>query len=273
MTPPITRPSRVVLLGHPIDHSRSPIFQNAALRAAGIPLQYEALDVAPETLTTTLHELKAQGVAGNVTIPHKQAVAQACDRTTPIAARTGAVNTFWVDGGLLWGDNTDVAGFDAAAVALGTRRQQARLLCIGAGGAAAAVCGAASQWPGARVILRARSQQRATRLAARFPGTVELAPDGVAAFAAVTLVVNATPLGLHGEVMPCDVGEIPRDADVMDLVYRRDATPWVRVARAAGHRAVDGREMLLHQGALAFERWFGIAPDLGVMRQALEAAE
>jgi shikimate dehydrogenase len=267
------RPARVVLLGHPVAHSRSFVFQNAALRAAHLPLEYGTLDVPPESLPDVLHDLKTEGAAGNVTIPHKEAVAEACDRLTPIARRVGAVNTFWVEDGLLWGDNTDVAGFDAAAIALGARRKDATVLCLGAGGAAAAVCGAVEGWPGASVRVRTRSHERAERLVARFPEIATRAADGPDAVAGVTLVVNATPIGMRDELTPCPIAEIPRDADVMDLVYRAGDTPWVRAARAAGHRALGGREMLLHQGALSFERWFGITPDLQVMRQALEGAE
>jgi shikimate dehydrogenase len=262
-----------VLLGHPIAHSRSPVFQNAALQAAHIPLQYGMRDVLPEDLPAVLRELKAEGVAGNVTIPHKEAVAEVCDRLTPIAERVGAVNTFWVEDELLWGDNTDVAGFDAAIVALGTSRKDASVVCFGAGGAAAAVCGAVEHWPGASVRLYSRSRERAERLVARFPGVASIASSGSGAFTGATVLVNATPVGMRDDVMPCAIAEIPRDADVMDLVYRAGDTAWVRAARVAGHRAMGGREMLLQQGALAFERWFGIPPDLHVMRQALESAE
>jgi shikimate dehydrogenase len=132
--------------------------------------------------------------------------------------------------------------------------------------------GAAEGWPGA-ASHHARSLERAERLAARFPDVATVAPDGPGAFAGATLLINATPMGMRDDVMPCAIAEIPRDADVMDLVYRVGDTPWVRAARAAGHRAIGGREMLLQQGALAFERWFGIAPDLHLMRQALEGAE
>ena len=78
-------PGRLVLLGHPVSHSLSPRFQNAALRAAGIPLRYEALDVAPEALSGTLAELAEQRASGNVTIPHKEAVAALCVRRSPLA--------------------------------------------------------------------------------------------------------------------------------------------------------------------------------------------
>ena len=104
-------PGRLVLLGHPVTHSLSPVFQNAALKAAKIPLQYEALDVSSRELRAVLRHLKDSNAAGNVTIPHKIAVHDRCDRLTDLAARVGAVNTFWYESGKLHGDNTDVGGF------------------------------------------------------------------------------------------------------------------------------------------------------------------
>ncbi|OYV63804.1 MAG: hypothetical protein B7Z72_14245, partial [Gemmatimonadetes bacterium 21-71-4] len=93
------RPGRLVLIGHPVAHSLSPRFQNAALRAARIPLPYELLDVAPEALDATMAALAGAAAAGNVTIPHKERAAERCHRLLPMAARTGAVNTFWTDHG------------------------------------------------------------------------------------------------------------------------------------------------------------------------------
>jgi len=101
----------LVLLGHPVDHSLSPIFQNAALQAAKIALTYEALDVPPRELRVLLRQLKDQNAAGNVTIPHKLSVHASCDEVTDIAERVGAVNTFWFESGKLHCDNTDVGGF------------------------------------------------------------------------------------------------------------------------------------------------------------------
>ena len=152
------RPTRLVLLGHPVAHSLSPAFQNAALRRAGIPLVYEALDVPPEAFAGTLLGLAAQGAAGNVTIPHKEAAAAACARLTTLAARVGAVNCFWVQDGALVGDNTDVGGFDAAARALlGRVPGNCRVALLGAGGSAAAVLGAVERWPACYVALWSRT--------------------------------------------------------------------------------------------------------------------
>jgi shikimate dehydrogenase len=267
----VTLPGRLVLLGHPVGHSLSPRFQNAALDAAGIPLRYEALDVPPERLGAVLAELRQLGAAGNVTVPHKAAAHAACARHTMIAARTGAVNTFWHEDGALVGDNTDVAGFLAlAGTVLGTIPAKADIALIGAGGAAAAVCAAIEDWPSVHVAVYSRTPGRSRDLAKRFP-FVNVASTVEACLANATVVVNATPIGLTGEEMPVPVENLPRDAAVMDLAYRPGQTPWSRAALAAGHRAADGLEMLIAQGAEAFERWFGRAPDRDVMRRALGA--
>ena len=265
------RPSRLVLLGHPVKHSVSPIFQNAALRSLGVPIVYEALDVAPAELDAKLDELVAARAAGNVTIPHKEAVAARCARLTPIAARVGAVNTFMVDDdGALSGDNTDVAGFDhLVTLALDGAPFPERVAVIGAGGAAAAVLAAVERWPGCEVVLFNRSSARLERLASRFPVVRETAADVESAVRGCGLVVNATPIGLGDDALPVNVDALERDAVVVDLVYRREETAWVREARAGGHRALDGLEMLLEQGALAFERWLGVAAPREVMRDAV----
>ena len=264
-------PTRLVLLGHPVSHSLSPVFQGAALRASGIPLAYEALDVAPEGLGAVLTTAAAQGWAGNVTIPHKRAVFLTCQRHTDVASQAGAVNTFWVQDGEFWGDNTDVAGFDAAARALGARLVDSRVTLLGAGGAAAAVCVATGRWPGATVQLIARRPDEARRLASAFAHVTHV-PDLSTALHGCTLLVNATPIGLQDDVTPCEVADLAADTAVMDLVYRRGETALVRNARTRGLLACDGSEMLLRQGALAFERWFGLVPSLDIMRAALQAA-
>ena len=264
-------PGRLVLLGHPVAHSLSPIFQNAALRAAGISLLYEAVDVAPRDLRALLKKLKDLGVAGNVTIPHKVAVHASCDELTDVAERVGAVNTFWFESDRLHGDNTDVGGFDAAARALlGGETAGARVVVLGSGGAAAAVIAAMEQWADARVAIVARNLERASKLARRFRDVARVEKSVEQAVADATLVVNATPVGQREAEQPLDIGVIPKTAAVMDLVYRRGGgTPWVKAARKRGNPAADGLPMLLEQGALSFHRWFGIEPDREVMRQSL----
>jgi shikimate dehydrogenase len=265
------RPGRLVLLGHPVSHSLSPVFQNAALKASNIPLVYEALDVTGRELRSLLRQLKASNAAGNVTIPHKTAVHDLCDHLTDLAAKVGAVNTFWFDSKKLHGDNTDVGGFDAAARALlGGETVGARIVVLGAGGAAAAVLAAVEDWPDARVTVVARHNERAAALAKRFPDVARAEKSVERAVRGATLIVNATPVGQQDEDQPVDVSLIPKSAAVLDLVYRHGGTPWVRAARDNGIRAADGLPMLLEQGALAFQRWFGTEPDREAMRLSLQ---
>jgi len=259
----------LVLLGHPVRHSKSPAFQNAALRVAGIPLTYDALDVEPGALGDCVRALIARRAAGNVTIPHKAAVAEMCDMLTPVAQRAGAVNTFWVQQGTLAGDNTDVAGFDhLARRVLGSVPLGARVAVLGAGGAAAAVCTAVERWPGARITLCNRTPARAETLAARFPVVDRIAARPADAVHECTVVVNATPAGMADDTVPVDVALLPAAVGVIDLVHRTGDTTWVRDAKARGLRAGDGLAMLVEQGALAFERWFGIEAPRDVMWEA-----
>ena len=263
-------PRRLVLLGHPVAHSRSPRMQDAALRNAGIPLRYEALDVAPPDLDAVLDALIAGHAAGNVTIPHKLRVAERCLVRLPAAERTGAVNTFWVEDGALVGDNTDVDGFDEAVRSLlGAPPAGIGVALIGAGGAAAAVLAAIERWGGCRVRVYNRTAARAQALAARFDAVAAVAATPEEATAGASLVVNATSLGLHDDTLPVSVHRLDPSTAVVDLVYRSGGTALVRAARARGLRAADGLAMLVGQGARAFERWFGIVPDRRVMWEAL----
>lgn len=266
----IDPPTRLVLLGHPVAHSVSPRIQNAALRSAGLALVYETMDVAPTQLDDSLRSLAREHAAGNVTIPHKEAVAARCAKLTPLAERVGAVNTFWHEEGRLVGDNTDVDGLDQTVRALlGGNVQSARVALIGAGGGAAAVLAAVERWGGARVAIYNRHMARAERLATRFPAVAAPAATLVAALRDATLVVNTTPVGMRDREHPVPIELLPRGAAVFDLVYRAGETVWVTAAREAGHRAADGMGMLVEQGALAFERWFGIEPDRAAMWKAM----
>jgi len=268
-------PGRLVLLGHPLGHSLSPTFQNAALRAAGIPLTYEILDVPRSSLRRTLHDLHIARAAGNVTIPYKEEVADACERLSASARAVGAVNTFWtaVDGARV-GDNTDVDGFRAAiAQLIGEPPADAQIGLLGAGGAAAAVLHAMEGWQRARVRVYSRTRERAEALVRRFRLDAAVVESAQAAARGASIVVNATPIGRReDDPAPCDVAWLTPDAAVLDLTYGRNETRLVRDARARGHRAMDGLLMLVEQGAAAFERWFNVAPDRRAMWNALGRA-
>lgn len=265
----------IALLGDPVDHSLSPVFQNAAFREAEIAGVYVALRCGAADFRGLLRGIAAAGGAGNVTVPHKRRAAVAVDVATDAVHRTGACNTFWYEDRRVFGDNTDVAGFRAAAAALlGGAPSGARVLLIGAGGAAsAAAAGLAHDGADAVVVLN-RTAARAADLARRFDGTGSRFTTRASAAdlsgERFDLVVNATPAGGSGE----DALPLPLDAPLafgaaLDLAYAPGGTAWVRALRTRGIPADDGLEMLIHQGAAAFERWWGRPAPLDAMHAAL----
>lgn len=246
------------------------MIQSAAIAAAGLNVKYEALRVPAADLASVAAQLLDEKAGGNVTVPHKIAFRNLCGEVTATAARTGAVNTFWTRDGKLIGDNTDVGGFDAAAcAALGGRTDSITVGLLGAGGSAAAVLTAIEAWPHARVNVFSRSSDRARSLAARFGDFARAVSTTAEALTESNFVVNATPVGMTDDSLPLRIEDLCTGAVVMDLVYKSGGTALTRAAEAAGFAASDGTAMLIEQGALAFERWFGFPPDRDVMRAAL----
>jgi shikimate dehydrogenase len=282
------RPKRLVLLGHPVSHSLSPVFQDAALKSAGLTATYDALDVTPEALPKVLRELARASVAGNVTIPHKEAIAAACFRLSDIAQRVGAVNTFWHEKGKLIGDNTDVdgaraaiayllqAGHAPAAVAtevvpVTASGQPLRVTILGAGGAAAAVIVALESFAPVVITLCARTTERAFALIERLGVAAVVVDNADEAVRDAMLVINCTPVGLSDQEFPVAVESLARGARVLDLIPRGGETAWVHECRSQGHVADDGTRMLVEQGAAAFERWFDMVPDRASMWRSIKA--
>ena len=263
----------LTIIGDPVAHSLSPAMHNAACRALGLDAAYVALRVAPGALSTVLQGLAASGGAGNVTVPHKEAVERSVARKTDVCARAGACNTFWTEeDGVLVGDNTDVAGVRAALAGLGA--DGGRWLVIGTGGSARAVAVAAAD-AGAALWVRSRHPDRARAF------VVWAKQLGVRAEPAhgpieVDAAINATPLGLgERDPLPIDPKDLRGVRMALDLVYARGGTRWVRAVRERGKGVTvcDGREVLVRQGAAAFSRFFpGIAAPVEVMRAAVERA-
>src|SRR5690606_23564317 len=206
------------------------------------PLVYEAMDVPPSELAGVVRQLELQNAAGNVTVPHKEAVAQLCARVSNTAARAGAVNTFRTEGGSLVGDNTDVAGFNALARHVaGSEPRKAQIALLGAGGAAAAALVAMDDWVGCTISLFSRRRDRAQQLVERLASSARPTDSVQSAVSGAGIVINATPLGIAaGDELPVPISELPAGALVIDLNYAPGETRWVREARENGFTAADG---------------------------------
>ena len=261
------------ILGWPVEHSLSPAMHNAAFAALGLNWTYLAFAVTPERVGEAVRGLAAAGCSGlNVTIPHKQAVLEACSAVSPAVESIGAANTLIPDGaGGFRADNTDAEGFlRALDESLDDDVAGQRVLLIGAGGAGRAVAHAVRSRGGYLLV----ANRTATK-AAELGEPVAFEAEAInAAAAEAALVVNASSLGMGAAEVPAElplVGIGPGQV-VNDLVYRPGGTPWLAAAAARGARTVDGLGMLLHQGAAAFERWTGVDAPVDVMRAALLAA-
>ena len=264
----------LVLLGDPVSHSASPEIQNAAFEAAEVDGVYAAVRCAAEDLPGFMRGLARAGGGGNVTIPHKEKAASVLDMKSEAVRRTGACNTFWSgEDGRLHGDNTDVEGFRRALrLFLDGSGKGLDVLLLGAGGAARAALLGLLEEGASRISVYNRTKERARAVARRIGGPeVEVIPvlrhleDR-----AFDLVVNATSLGLRpDDDSPVDFDMLGRAGAAMDLVYGRHTTAFVAAAEAAGIRAIDGMEMLVQQGAVSFERWWGREAPVEAMRRTV----
>ena len=277
--------SELGVIGSPIGHSVSPVFQQAALDHAGINATYLAYDVADQDLTAFMQGLREPGVLGiNITTPHKGAVIPFLDEMDDWATAAGAVNTIVCRDGRLTGHNTDGGGFlRALRDEAGFSPEGRRALVLGAGGSARAVVLALSRSNVTGLTVANRTLSKAQTLA-------ELAQqNGVAASAIglgqdsltpaaqeADLIVNCTSLGMtrgpDESGAPLRRDQIPPSALVNDLVYNPKETPLLREAEAAGARTLGGIYMLVYQGANAFEMWTGTPAPVAIMLEAAVAA-
>ena len=255
------------ILGDPVSHSLSPLMQNAAFRALGLPASYVPLRCSADDLPALMRTLGRAGGGGNVTVPHKEVAAGAVDVCRDAAKTVESCNTFWDEEGRLVGDNTDVHGLIEALHQLEV--SNAPWFIAGTGGGARAAVVAAREM-GVPVAAESRSADRQRRFEQWISARgVALAPP-----AECRVLINSTPLGLQaGDPLPIEPGRFPRAEIAFDMVYARGETSWVRAMRPTIRRAADGRAMLVAQGAAALECWYPSkhAP-VEVMRAAVNAA-
>ncbi len=276
----------VGLIGWPTAHSLSPAMLNAAFAATGLNWCYVPLPVPPDRLEAAVHGLVALGFRGaNVTAPYKRSILPFLDRVDPGACALGAVNTLIVhrkgEKASIYGCNTDESGFIRALHQGGVRTGGCRALVVGAGGAARAVVSGLLRGGAEAITVLNRTPERAEQLIADLAGqgrqatrlvALPLTPGAlIEAAGRATLLVNATPVGTwpqaSASIWP-DGLALPSHLVVFDLVYNPRRTRLLEQARASGARAMDGLEMLVQQGAIAFEMWTGEPAPIAAMRAA-----
>ncbi|WP_404787552.1 shikimate dehydrogenase [Altericista sp. CCNU0014] len=276
------------VIGCPIEHSLSPAMHNAALADLALNRSqtfleyvYLPLRVEPENLESALNGMAALGYRGfNVTIPHKQAIMPYLREVSALARAVGAVNTAIRRGGDWVGTNTDVRGFLSPLETLSRDWSNLEVCVLGSGGSARAVIAACHELNCAAIHVVGRDPMKLQQLQDSLRQTDAsisiqirdwssidtLLPD-------VGLAVNATPMGMHPKLNESPLGEtaialLPPTAIVYDLIYTPRPTQLLALAQRQGLQTIDGLEMLIQQGAAAFELWTGESPSISVMREA-----
>jgi shikimate dehydrogenase len=272
-TPPGVRgTTRVVgVIGWPVSHSLSPVIHNAAFVALDLDWVYVPFPVLPAHVAAALAGLRALGFAGaNVTMPHKTEIADLVDDLGEDAALLRSVNTLVVTADGIVGQNTDAPGFDRFLRRdAGFEAAGRTALVFGAGGAARACALALARSGLGELVVALRDRTRAKAIATAVDGlgmNVSVVEFDDARHASADLIVNATPLGAHGESLPHPA--VGPGVLVIDLLYRPRQTPLLASARASGATAFGGLGLLLHQAGLAFEMWTGRPAPLEVMSAA-----
>lgn len=274
----------LAVFGDPIEHSLSPAMHNAAIADLGLDYVYLAFHVRESQLAAALGGVRALGIAGvNLTIPLKQSALSLVDELAESAAGAGAVNTVVNESGRLIGHNTDSEGFVASLREdLGLTPSGLRVCILGAGGSARGVSAALARYGAASVVFAARNLERAEALTELIS---RLRPECAASAVSLTdrhglrrvlessdLLINSTPVGMTtntDDPIEIEFERLPAGACVADLIYNPLKTVFLRQAEMRGYRTMNGVGMLAHQGALAFELWTGIKPNVQAMRQSL----
>jgi shikimate dehydrogenase len=276
------------VMGCPIEHSLSPALHNAALFSRGVALGHSELEyvylplkVEPSNLEAALLGMAALGWRGfNVTIPHKQSVIPYLQQVSPLAQAVGAVNTVWRQEEAWFGTNTDVQGFLAPLLAYNGDWAPANACILGGGGAARAVIAACAQLGCQNIHVVGRDRSKLVNLQQSLLNTELNITFQIHAWQALDdllphtgLLVNTTPVGMHPQVHESPLSSdmialLPAHAIVYDLIYTPRPTKFLTLAQQHGYQVLDGLEMLIHQGAAAFEIWLGEVPSISVMRQA-----
>ena len=282
--PSLSPPARLAVIGLPVAHSRSPQMHNPALQAAGIEAQYVRVEVPIGRVAESFSHFAAQGFFGvNITIPHKLEALQAVEFLDPLAEHLGTVNTLAIRDGRFWGFNTDGPGFlRSLHESLGTSPSGLRIAVLGAGGGAGRAVAIQCALAGCEALtLINRDPTKLPELCAQvrqfapacsltcLPHTDETLAQLPAA---ADLIINATSLGMReSDPHLLEAKQLASHRPLIyDMVYRQGGpTALVAAALQVGCAVADGMELLLHQGALSFEHWFGRPAPLEIMRNAL----
>ena len=267
------------VIGDPIEHTMSPVMHNAAFKKLGIDYLYVPFRVRKEELEKAIAGMRALNIRGlNVTIPHKVEVISFLDKVDSMVGKIGAVNTIVNDDGVLTGYNTDATGFLQALLERGVEPKGKNTVILGAGGVSRAISFILAERGAHLVILNRQleldwAEELAQRISQIFNKEIKALVLNEGNLAEVLeraeVLVNATSVGMSPNIdeTPVPARLLKPGLVVFDSVYNPVKTRLLREAEAAGVKAIGGLDMLVWQGALAFEKWTGQKAPLELMRE------
>lgn len=255
------------VIGHPINHSKSPIIHGHWIDKYGLQGTYRPIDISPENLQVEISKLIREGYAGfNVTIPYKQSIFELCDYVDDVAKSIGAVNTVVVKNGMFHGTNTDAFGYIQNLKFHNIHLQKHKpAIVLGAGGAARAIVYGLLEEGFDNILITNRTIEKSYDVLKIDEAKISVLPweNRSEILQGAGLVVNTTALGMTGkDPLDIDFSGLPIDCIVSDIVYAPLMTPFLSDGQKRGNPVVTGIGMLLHQARPAFEKWFGILPDV-----------
>ena len=263
------------IIGCPVEHSFSPLMQNAAFDALKIDARYLAFSVNPEKIPQAIAGIRSLNIHGvNVTVPHKSSVISYLDEISPLAQLIGAVNTIKNMRGRLIGTNTDVSGFIRSLETLNFSPKHKSIALLGAGGSARAVLAGLADAGASCIFIHNRTVGRAeslvTEFSQKFPDT-QLKSVSVKTIleTPLDLLVNTTTVGMETDSSPLDLSQCRKIKHLADLIYSPPQTRLLKQAEELGIPAINGMGMLLYQGCDAFTFWTGRAAPESVMQEQL----
>ena len=263
-----TSPPKACVIGWPVNHSRSPLIHGHWLKKHGIAGSYEKREIPPDGLEQFIKSVRLGDYVGcNVTLPHKEHIAQYVDDVDPAAAKAGSLNTIYKENGRLKATSTDGQGFLANLQSHCPNYNPSNqpIVILGAGGSARAIANTLARHTTVEILIHNRTHSRAENIATTIGSPLRaVTPEQLnEALPRVGLVINTTSAGLTDtEKIGLPWSILDPHTIIADIVYTPLITPLLREARSHGHPIVSGLGMLLHQAVFGFEKWFGFRPQV-----------
>lgn len=267
----LKNPKSIVILGYPLEHTFSPLIHNYAFKYHNLDYVYTAFPIKPDELTKLGKDfLKVLPIyAGNVTVPFKEIIFNYLDKFTNDASEIGAVNTFYKKDGELWGDNTDLYGFIKSLEGYENFIQNQKVIVLGTGGSAKAVCSGLAKLGAKEIVIISRDKNKAKTFSDNYQGKYSQVNftfndysyfDEKKNIENIKTVINTTPVGMYenqAAIASETVKSIDNNTLFYDLIYNPETTTFLRYAKETNKTTLNGKNMLIYQAAKAFKIWTG----------------